>query len=233
MPSEDAQKWHMAGFPLLNSGYKRTYVSGVETVNSPMSCTKGNNSQPDQFPFHNGSCLKDSELLDSRPVKVRKKLFDLELPADEYFDTEDDKNSSEHKVSDVSNYALNGKLKSGPESRIAEPASASCLADLNEPVEIEEPIAPSSTNFFGHISNNGEIRGVNLPSNGGYLGANEETKHHRDGFLNNSSIESKVSERGRLSYIYEAGKNFNKRSMLFSNSPIKAYFSLILYELKK
>ncbi|KAL8533696.1 hypothetical protein ACS0TY_009916 [Phlomoides rotata] len=205
VPSEDAQKWHMEGFPLLNSGYKRTSVSGVEIIDSPMSCTKGYNAQPGQFPFPNGSSLKDSKLLDSRPLKVRKKLFDLELPADEYVDIEDDKNLPEGKVSDALNYVPNGKLKSGPESRVAEPASASCLADLNEPVEIEEAIAPSSTNFFGHISNNGETKGVNLPSNGGYFGVREETKHQRDEFLINSSIESKFSERGRLSHIYGTG----------------------------
>ncbi|KAI3467282.1 hypothetical protein Pfo_023945 [Paulownia fortunei] len=230
MPSEDARKWHMAGFPLLNSVYDRTSISRVEIVNSPMSCTKGNNTQPGQFPFQNGSSLKDSELLDSRPLKVRKKLFDLQLPADEYIDTEEGEKLMEKKVSDISSYAPNGNLKIGPESRklslgghvgvktdcrIAVSASASCLrnsirlADLNEPIEIEEAMAPSSVDFLGHSSINGEAKGVNQPakSNAGYLGVNEETIHIRDGFLTNSYVESKVNGRGRLSHLYEAGSS--------------------------
>ncbi|KAH6771182.1 hypothetical protein C2S52_015985 [Perilla frutescens var. hirtella] len=230
VPSEEARKWHMPGFPLLNSAYERTSISGVEIANSPMSCTKGSNTQPGQFPFQNGSSVKDSELLDSRPLKVRKKLFDLELPADEYIDTEDGKKSPECKVSHVSSYAPNGNVKSGTESQKLSPVrhigattdctidvstSASCLrnsmrlADLNEPIDVEEATAPSSTDFFGHNSINRLTNGVNQPasSNAGFLGVNAKTAHYRDGFLINSSVESKVNERGIISHIYEAGSS--------------------------
>ncbi|XP_057777279.1 uncharacterized protein LOC130995852 [Salvia miltiorrhiza] len=237
VPSEEARKWHMTGFPMLNSTYERTSISGIEIANSPMSCTKGNtNLQPGQFPFQNGSSsVKDSELLDSRPLKVRKKLFDLELPADEYVDTDEGKESLDCKGSHVSSYAHNGNLKSGPETQKSSPvghigattncridvsASGSCLrnpirlADLNEPIDVEEATAPSSTDFFGHSSINRPSNGVNQHaiSNAGFLGANAKTAHYRDGFLTNSSVESKVNERGPLSHIYEAGSsksNFN------------------------
>ncbi|PIN21930.1 hypothetical protein CDL12_05343 [Handroanthus impetiginosus] len=237
MPSEDARKWHMAGFPLLNSSYGRTSVSGVEIVNSPMSCTKGNsNKQPSQFPFQNGSDSKDFETLDSRPSKVRKKLFDLQLPADEYIDTEEGNKSHDYKVSEILSYAPKGHPNNGPESSmklflggrdvtktdclIDASASASCLrgsiglADLNEPIQIEEETGPSSIDFLGHTSENVEKKGINQPvkSNTGYLGVTGETMHARDRFLINSSIESKLNDRGPFSHLYEPGSirsNFN------------------------
>ncbi|KAI3452883.1 hypothetical protein Pfo_009546 [Paulownia fortunei] len=238
LPTEDARKWHMAGFPLLNSSYGRTSISGVEIVNSPMSCTKGNTTQLGQFPFQNGSTSKDSEALDPRPLKVRKKLFDLQLPADEYMDTQEEENLQEYKESDISSYAPNCNPSSGPESSmqlflgghagiktkclVDASASASCfrgslgLADLNEPIHIEEAMAPSSVDFLGHTSENVETKGIDQPakSNAGYLGVTGETIHVRDGFLISSSIESKVNERGRLSHIYEAGSTRGNLSSL-------------------
>ncbi|KAG8383057.1 hypothetical protein BUALT_Bualt05G0145100 [Buddleja alternifolia] len=175
VPSEDARKWHMAGFPLLNSSYSKT---GVEIVNSPMSCTKTyNNTQRGQFPFNSGSTSKNFE--ESRPSKVRKKLFDLQLPADEYLDTEDEEK-------------LRGNIR---------------LTDLNEPIQVEEVIAPSPVDFLGRPSVNGESKGINQPvrSNAGYLGVIRET----NGFSIKSSIESKVNERGWLSRIYEEGSSKN------------------------
>ncbi|PIN02465.1 hypothetical protein CDL12_25028 [Handroanthus impetiginosus] len=174
VPSEDARKWHMAGFPLSNPGYDRTPNSRVEIVNSPMSCTKGNNTQPGHFPFQNGSSLEDSAPLDSRPLKVRKKLFDLQLPPDEYIDTEEDKKLPEGNIKSEAESGM--KLSLGCHASVAgdcqvnESASASRLrnsvrlANLNEPVEIEEATAPSSVDFLGHSSINGERKGVNQPA---------------------------------------------------------------------
>ncbi|KAL0372496.1 UNVERIFIED_CONTAM: hypothetical protein Scaly_0931200 [Sesamum calycinum] len=176
MPQEDARKWHMQAFLCSILVIVETSIPGVEIVNSPMSCTKGNTKQTGQFPFQNGTNSKDSEALDSRPLKVRKKLFDLQLPADEYIDTEEGEKLQEYKVSEVSSYAPNGHLNGGPESSVKlflgghagmrtdclinASASSSCLrgstglADLNEPVEAEETMAPSSVDFLGRFTKN-------------------------------------------------------------------------------
>ncbi|KAL0385938.1 UNVERIFIED_CONTAM: hypothetical protein Sradi_2988100 [Sesamum radiatum] len=230
VPSEDARKWHMAGFPLLNSGYGRTSVSGVEIVNSPMSCTKGTDTGPGKFLFQNGSVSKESEALDLRPLKVRKKLFDLHLPADEYIDTEEKDKLPDCRVSEISSFAPNDNVKGAMESsmklsvgdragleadcRMAASASASCLrnstglADLNEPVQTEEAVAPSSLDFLGQSSLSGEARGLNQHAKpGAGLGVKEETIHIRNGFFINSSVERKVNDRGHLSHIYEAGSS--------------------------
>ncbi|CAA0833060.1 Plant protein of unknown function (DUF863 [Striga hermonthica] len=79
----EARKWHMAGFPLLNSR--------VEIVNSHTSCLRTN-----------GPTSKDPEGL--RPSKARKKLFDLRLPADEYIDIQEGENLKEFKESHISGY---------------------------------------------------------------------------------------------------------------------------------
>ncbi|KAL8532445.1 hypothetical protein ACS0TY_008881 [Phlomoides rotata] len=192
VPSEDAQKWHMAGFPLLNSSYGRTSIGGVENFSSPLSFTKGITIHPRQSPFQNGSTSKNFEALDSRPLKVRKKLFDLQLPADQYEDLEEEENLRDYKESDISSCSRDGNPNSGAESGAklfigshvgkqidrAMDVSASVsrlkgstgLADLNEPIQIEEETAPSSVDFqvndmgwLSHLNRAGSSRG-NLSS---------------------------------------------------------------------
>ncbi|CAI9756170.1 unnamed protein product [Fraxinus pennsylvanica] len=226
MPSKDAQNWHMSGIPLLNSGCGRTSVSGFEIVNSPLSCTKGNDTRAGPFQFQDRCTTKDSDALDSRPSKVRKKLFDLELPADEYIHTEEGEQLPDHKVSGVLSYTV-GDQKIEPWSSMKisfgdggttdfyRDVSASGsrlrgsggLADLNEPIQIEEVTAPSSVGFVGHTSSHGETKGINqfAKGNAQVLGVPGETIYSHNGSLINSSIESNGNERGRLSHMYETG----------------------------
>ncbi|XP_073140467.1 uncharacterized protein [Henckelia pumila] len=216
-PSEDARKWHMGGFPMTNSAYGRTTILGVEVANSPMSCTMGNDTQPSQFPFKNGSSSKDREGLDSRPLKVRKKLFDLHRPAEEYADTEEGGNFEDNSTTSPKSSV---KIILDNRAGIKVPINASAsdcrcrgsigLADLNEPFQYEESTAPSHFDFHGCQSTNGDTKRMNqsAKSGAGHLGAIHE------GFLLNSSIGSKVNERDRLSF-YEAG---NDKSNLNSMS---------------
>ncbi|KAL2559219.1 Plant protein of unknown function [Forsythia ovata] len=226
MPSDDAQKWHTTGFPLLNSGYGRTSTSGVEIVNSPSSCTKGYKTQAGHGPLQNGCTSKDFEALDLRPSKVRKKLFDLQLPADEYIDTEEGEKLQDNKISGILSYTSNGAQKFIPErsmefflgasgsgkTRCQKDASGSgsCLrsssglADLNEPVQVDEATAPLSADFLGHTSNHGETKHIN-----------QSAAKPNAGFpLLNSFSESKVNERGWLSHIYEAGPSKGNLSLI-------------------
>nr|GMD19691.1 uncharacterized protein LOC109161007 isoform X1 [Ipomoea batatas] len=177
LPSEDAQKWHMTGFPLAHSsGYARASTCSTEIVNSPLSCAKGNNVQSGRLQFQNGFSPRNCQALEARPSKVRKKLFDLHLPADQYIDTDDVEQLQDSKESFCPSYpAGNGsftipqdngvKLFLGgcetSDSQKDASMSNSCLrsafglADLNEPAQFEETatIAPSSVNFLGHCAN--------------------------------------------------------------------------------
>ncbi|KZV14652.1 hypothetical protein F511_42064 [Dorcoceras hygrometricum] len=206
-PSDDARKWYMGGFPVTNSAYGRTTILGVEVANSPMNCTVGNASQPSQFLFKNGSSSKDLEGLDSRPLKLRKKLFDLHLPAEEYADTEERGNfEDDSTTSPQSSMKLILDNRAGVKVPIT--ASASNyrvrgligLADLNEPLQCEESVAQSHIGFHGYHSTNADDKRMNqsAKSSAGHLGA------IHDGFLLNSSIGTKVNERDCPS-IYEAG----------------------------
>ncbi|CAA2987946.1 Hypothetical predicted protein [Olea europaea subsp. europaea] len=227
MPSKDARNWHMPGIPTLNSGYVRASMSGFEIVNSPLSCTKGNDTQAGPFQFQDRCTSKDSDALDSRPSKVRKKLFDLELPADEYNHTEEGEHLPDHKVSSVLSYVSVGDQMMEPRSSMKcsfgdcgmtdfyrdVSASGSCLrgsgglADLNEPIQIEEATAPSSVGFVGHTSSHGDTRGINqfAKGNAQVLGVPGETIYSHNGSLINSSIKSNGNDRGWLSHMHEAG----------------------------
>ncbi|XP_073315072.1 uncharacterized protein [Primulina huaijiensis] len=213
MPSNDARKWHMAGFPLSNSGHGRTSVLGVEVVTSPMSCTKGKENQTSQFLFHNSSTSKDCEALNSRPLKVRRKLFDLQLPAEEYVDSEEGGNLQEYKVN-ARIEPENSFFRSHDGMKANCPTDAftsdSCfrssvgIADLNKPVQIEESMSPLLVDFHGNTSSNGETKVMNQPakSNARFLGVTH-------GFWMNSTVESEFNKRGRFSYMHEAGSSNN------------------------
>ncbi|XP_075522173.1 uncharacterized protein LOC142555274 isoform X2 [Primulina tabacum] len=225
-PSEDAQKWQMIGFPTTNSAYGRATILGVEVANSPMSCTIGNDTQPSQFPFKNGSSSKDREGLDSRPLKVRKKLFDLHRPAEEYEDTEEGGGHFEHNSTTSAKSSMKLVLDNQAGVKVPINASASnChfrgsigLADLNEPFQYEESMAPSHFDFHGCHSSNGDTKRMNqsAKSSAGHLGAIHEK------FLLNSSIGSKVNERD----FYEAG--FDKSYLSYmSQAPRQDKFPML------
>lgn len=226
MPSEDAGKWHMPAFPLANSGYPRPSVSGAEIVNSPLSCTKGNNAHAGRV---NGSTSKDCEILEVRPSKVRKKLFDLQLPADEYIDTEEGEELHDNKASNISSSLPNGYNKVAGENRekifqngtiekfdYQRDASTSesyfkrsiKVADLNEPIQIEDGILPSSVDFCVNSSNCGETKGLNLSAkpNSDFLGLQNANRGNQTGSRSTMSVGNKSNERDWLTGYHESGK---------------------------
>ncbi|TKY58924.1 inorganic phosphate transporter 1-4 [Spatholobus suberectus] len=157
--SEDGKKWHIPGFPLVGSSTcSRPSMSGVEGIHYPLSSNKGINKQAGLFPSPNGSSSKDVEILGFRPSKVRRKMFDLHLPADEYIDTEENEKPDDEKISGTTKFLSDrnckpekegdAKLfygnggKTGSQEDISRPEqslrSGTCLADLNEPVHVEE-----------------------------------------------------------------------------------------------
>ncbi|KAI4314110.1 hypothetical protein L6164_027046 [Bauhinia variegata] len=156
--SEDGQKRQIHGFPLANSVYGRPSNSGIEGIHSPLGSMKGNSKQACLFSSPNGSSSKDVEVLESRPSKVRRKMFDLHLPADEYIDTEESEKLNDEKTSGKTMYVPDGNCKLGKERDIkffygnggkigGQEDSSRCeqslrsrngLADLNEPVQVEE-----------------------------------------------------------------------------------------------
>ncbi|KAK4423706.1 hypothetical protein Salat_1953500 [Sesamum alatum] len=111
----------LAGFPFVSiSGYSRNAYSGIEIVNSPHELYKGEyQNRTGQYPFQKRDHFKRIlKALDSRPLKVRKKSIDLQLPADEYIDTEEGEKLQDYKASEELSYAPNGHLNGRSESNM-------------------------------------------------------------------------------------------------------------------
>ncbi|XP_027361275.1 uncharacterized protein LOC113869242 [Abrus precatorius] len=167
--TEDGHKWHISGFPVGNSTCAKTSVSGVEGTHSPLGSIKGISQQASLFPSPNGCSSKDIEVLESRPSKVRRKMFDLQLPADEYIETEESEKFSNEKISGPSLFHPDRNCKSGRESNgklfcgnggqigkqdISRPEQSlrrrNSLADLNEPVQMEETYNSPYVHLLSH-----------------------------------------------------------------------------------
>ncbi|CAA0828730.1 Plant protein of unknown function (DUF863 [Striga hermonthica] len=193
---QDPHKWHIASFPLLNSSHKMMSHSRMEIEHSPMSCTKGyNTTQPSHSPFRNVSSPEESE----RPLKLRKKLFDLQLPADEYIDPEE-----KGEVSDMSCQGEITNLSLGDCGGVKTDLHGNKLANLNEPFEVEESVGQSTVDF---LDPGGKTRGESRPDKSDvcYFDENEETRRVCHEFSVRSSAASKVNESAWFAHPYEAG----------------------------
>lgn len=230
MPSEDAQKWHIASFPLANPGHARPSVLGADVINSPSSCTKGNSTQAVRVPYPNGFALKDCEVLECRPSKVRKKLFGLPLPDDEYIGTEEGQQLEGNKDIATS-HLLNGYHRIGPERGVKfsihggnktdcpriTSTSDSCLqsslglADLNQPVQVEPATGPTSIDLRGHSACHGDVRELDhsaKPRLGLPRGSVQNFQHgSNNGTSNSLSLENKGNGREWLTFMYETGNS--------------------------
>ncbi|KAL1220030.1 hypothetical protein V5N11_017641 [Cardamine amara subsp. amara] len=161
--NDDVRKWKIPSFPLANSVYDRPSMSVVEdNGHSPM---KGSNSQGvvvGPVSWQNGASSKNVEMSEVRPTKIRRKMIDLCLPADEYIDdNEEVVEIKDHRVCGTSSQLPNGDVKTesrGDGLRIGYGLNGSNgLADLNEPISAQE------TNDFAYGQSrdlrNGEFQG--------------------------------------------------------------------------
>lgn len=225
---EDTQRWQIPRFPVANPSYARPSAEGIH---SPIDSMKGHSTPPATFASPNGGIFKTSEAPDSRPSKVRRKMFDLQLPADEYIDTDDQEQVDRGK--DVSNFpnqdgkfgfhnAVNiirgdsGKSDSvGHASESGLHAKKRNVADLNQPIEVDETNASPYIDLESHGFPHGEIRvqehsfkpksiNLGLP----YDDAQSSHRGSNNGTLFNLHQVSERNGRGLLSHRLEAGKVF-------------------------
>ncbi|XP_022776803.1 LOW QUALITY PROTEIN: uncharacterized protein LOC111318296 [Durio zibethinus] len=231
--TEDAHKWHIPSFPVANSLCGRPSISGVEDSHSPLSSKKGSSIQAGPFLSQNGGNSKDIEVLECRPTKVRRKMLDLQLPADEYVDTEEAEQFRDDTASGMSSYLPNGNGKIGPESGgkllhgdggkndCQGDASRSdsflrgknSLADLNEPVQIEETDGSAYSHFLGHDPYHGGCELSPKPKQE-LLGLPKDisvNSHHQSDnrFGNKIHVENNGHARGFFSRVLESGHNIS------------------------
>ncbi|XP_071715851.1 uncharacterized protein [Rutidosis leptorrhynchoides] len=186
-PYEDGHKWQIPSFPLTNSSSVRPSIFGVEiNTNSPLSCSKGNDNS-------NNYSSKDFEIMDcSRPSKVRKKLFDLELPPDENIDHEEQVEIQYKQASAESSYK-----DTSPGQCIR---GSNGLADLNEPVNVEEAMAHGLVDGIGP-----SVKPCGSP----FLGSvhNLSQSGRPSGAFNHLAINGKSNGRNWLSNVREQANN--------------------------
>ncbi|KAK8508084.1 hypothetical protein V6N13_055538 [Hibiscus sabdariffa] len=173
--TEVAHNWHIPNFSVANSACGRPSISRVEDAHSPLSSVKGSSIRAGPILSPNGVNSKDVEVLECRPMKVRRKMFDLQLPGDKYIDIEEDEEFRDDTTSGTSRYHPNGNGRIGLEScgkRFQSDVgktdcqgdasrSDACLsgknslADLNEPVQMEETDGSTYSHFVGHDTYHG------------------------------------------------------------------------------
>ncbi|MBA0865039.1 hypothetical protein Goshw_008380 [Gossypium schwendimanii] len=231
--TENAHKWHIPSFPEANSICARPLISGVEHSHSPLSFMKGSSIQAGFFLSQNGGNSKDVEVLECRPTKMRRKMFDLQLPADEYIDPEEAVQFKDDLESGMSRYLPSGngntrpenaeKLSRGDVGKTGCSGDASrclkgknSLADLNEPIQNEETNNSAYSDCYDAYHGGRELSVKPKQE----LGLSKEISvdsHLRsdNSSTNNIHAESNGNARGFFSHVLEAG---NGKSNLVTTS---------------
>lgn len=173
LTSEDAQKWHFSSIPGASSCYGWPSISDTKGI--PLDSPEGNSTQGSPFVHQHGGSSKLKEVLECRPSKVRRKMFDLQLPADQYIDDEELKQIENENGSSSCDIPCQGSkivagrsvsLSNGGYSGIYADSARSDLhinsrnvADLNAPIQIEDMNASASFVHAGNFFSEREIRG--------------------------------------------------------------------------
>lgn len=228
---EDTRKWQIPSFPVANPSYAGPSAEGIH---SPVNSMKGHSTPPATFASPNGGIFKTSETPDSRPSKVRRKMFDLQLPADEYIDTDDQEQVDRGK--DMSNFpnqdckfafhnAVNkirgdsGKTSVGHASESGLNGKKRNVADLNQPIEVDEinasPYIDLESYGFPHGENRVQEHSFKPKSINPALPYDDAQSSHRgsnNGTLFNLHQVSERNGRGLFSHMLEAGDIKGKKS---------------------
>ncbi|KAJ8774607.1 hypothetical protein K2173_017053 [Erythroxylum novogranatense] len=237
---EDARKLHISSsFPLGNSACARPSASGIDDIHSPLSSMKGSSFQASPLPSQNGGTSKDVEIIQTKiiettPTKVRRKMIDLQLPADEYIDTEEEQLRDDD-LSGISSYLTNKNHKIASEGGtslfrgdyrkndcqpdILQSKSylrhKSNVADLNEPVEVEEVHASACADILGCTTSHGKLQrheATNPQSKPLGLSKDIQQKMHLGyeiGTLNSLSSHNDPNSKCWFSHMLVAGSDKN------------------------
>ncbi|KAF5203100.1 putative T-box transcription factor [Thalictrum thalictroides] len=153
-PSEHAFKmWDISGKPSCS----KPSFSGTENRQSPSELVKSSSMQ--DHSITNGS-FRDCRLLDSNSEKLPRRMFDLQLPADQYIDNEEGESNEGEKVHTLDNN-VNWSLGSGRTLKCQDTSLKSDLpfrnkqsfTDLNHPIQGEEAASSASvSNFLGPVA---------------------------------------------------------------------------------
>ncbi|XP_047321714.1 uncharacterized protein LOC124925686 [Impatiens glandulifera] len=172
----DANKWRKSSF----SGRGQS-VSGAEVITS---------KQTGLFPC-GGDNSEDCEILDSRPSKVMKRLFDLQLPPDQQYIDSEGENSPIRERDGLKQGCFRG------------------IADLNEPaVQVDEGIVTGALNLNDR-SGKAVVDLTAKSKSPFFVGFQNENRYGNS----NSFFENKGKGNDWLPHINEAVTGNNKTNM--------------------
>ena len=156
--SQNAQKICCSSNLPWSNGQSSVSIS--KSIHLPVGFAQEKSRPVCPVPASTEDYSKNSKLLESKFMKVGKKLFHLELPADEYIDSEECElfqGERESEVPGVATYTLNGISQVFCNSD--RKASLGCngttsngFADLNEPFKLKEEAAVKSDNLMGPMA---------------------------------------------------------------------------------
>lgn len=134
-------------------------------------CGQGSNSRACNRRLQNGVSSKYGDVFEVRPVKVRRKMIDLQLPAhenlytDEIGDTDENTNYPPYRRSKPGN--KDASHHSNSSGSCLDVKSSHGLADLNEPPQWQEsePVALSRDMYSHYGRNNADVQGRWLAKN--------------------------------------------------------------------
>ena len=215
-PSEDDKRsWYVSNLPGVGSGYGRPSSSSIDVMQTRQSSMQENTTLSTNCLTQNSARLEGYESLDFKCKKAQRKLFDLEVPASEYVDDETEV-QGDLEVSRTESCLINKRDKSlsnhtGDNGKTLRSnlfsSTTHCLADLNEPIEVEELSASASVN---NLSNKNQAVSTHPYSSiwctGKEISGNPIIG--KNGEINNLHIKNERSEKECSSYIIQDG-NFS------------------------
>ncbi|KAG9439725.1 hypothetical protein H6P81_019890 [Aristolochia fimbriata] len=148
VPLEDFNKtWQVPGLPMMNSSSSGLSISANDRQQSSLNFFKEISMSLPPSLTQIGNAKK-CETLEHKQKNSSRKSFDLQLPADEYIDSDDGEGNGERKYNEVSSEVPYGfsstagvkvendvKLSLGTRGENKQLQETHCLADLNEPVQ--------------------------------------------------------------------------------------------------
>ncbi|XP_015583140.2 uncharacterized protein LOC8281272 isoform X1 [Ricinus communis] len=237
LPSIDNKiRWHDSGLPLVDFTHHISSASGADSIQSHFSSMNVKIMQSGCGSTDNESRFKEYESLESKCKKLQRRLFDLELPADECINDEGQGASG---GSGIKNCSPNGNCQVASEKNgylsthngaysicNADALSSNMnlrrnlgLTDLNKPVQVEEASSIASVDILGNVTSSREgIQKIDLSASSysGFLAketSQSPTKEKHDGVsLHNLHLEHGKREKGWLPYTFNPGQHTSNKN---------------------
>ncbi|XP_068657318.1 uncharacterized protein [Aristolochia californica] len=251
MPSEDFKKtWQLPGLSMMNLGSSGPSISATDHQQSSLNFLKEMSKSLPPSLIQIGSS-KNCEILEHKQKSLSRKSFDLQLPADEYIDSDDGEGNGEEKNNEVLSgeaYGINRtagvkiendvKLTLGTRDEHNHLQETLCLADLNEPVQEmgdEELEGSAPVKNFGtrphHEESEGRKRSGILTCQRDFFQNNDKGRDYGNA-SNFLHVGNQGTKPGWLSHNQESGLNNATKQSSFPPVISREKFNL-LSELKQ